>query len=72
MFTAHEWQNNSTAPHVRLDSTHHAHGLGEASELARACGIPVFFFQLHRRCTRSPPNKLVRILFNYQCGINHL
>jgi hypothetical protein len=45
---------------------------GEVSERARACGTPFSFYQLHKWSTIGPPFKLVKILIDFQCGIESL
>jgi hypothetical protein len=39
---------------------------------ARACGTPFSFYQLHKWSTVGPPFKLVKILIDFQCGIESL
>jgi hypothetical protein len=39
---------------------------------ARTCGTPVSFYQLHKWSTVGPPFKLVKILIDFQCGIESL
>jgi hypothetical protein len=39
---------------------------------ARACGTPFSFYQLHKWSTVGPPFKLVKILIDFQCGIDSL
>jgi hypothetical protein len=45
---------------------------GEASKRTRACGTPFSFYQLHKWSTVGPPFKLVKILIDFQCGIESL
>jgi hypothetical protein len=56
-----------TAPPAR-----HAHALGrgEASERTCACGMPISFIQLHKRCTERLPNKLDGRLLQYPYDIS--
>jgi hypothetical protein len=39
---------------------------------ARACGTPFSFYQLHKWSTVGPPFKLVKILIDFQCGLESL
>jgi hypothetical protein len=41
-------------------------------ERARVCGMPFSFYQLHKWSTVGPPFKLVKILIDFQCGIEFL
>jgi hypothetical protein len=53
-------------------SAQHAHALGPArrGKRARACGTPIFFIQLHKRCTERLPNKLDGRLLQYPYDIS--
>jgi hypothetical protein len=58
--------------------TPHGHGLGldtprlGRGERAHARGTPFSFYQLHKWSTLGPPFKLVKILIDFQCGIESL
>jgi hypothetical protein len=74
----HEWQKQSRSRHgLGLVSSRHdtptpTARRGEASERARVCGTPFSFYQLHKWSTIGPPFKLVKILIDFQCGIESL
>jgi hypothetical protein len=64
----HEWQKQC----IRLrDTTRPRRGAARRAS-ARACGTPFSFYQLHKWSTIGPPFKLVKILIDFQCGIESL